>query len=65
MMIKVDRCCEHCNSVYELTKHNPNPNEFIHNFGDCPHCHKRNDVWILVKINQDEKNETPQFPKTT
>ena len=47
------RICSHCNKEYKLDMYQMNGLEIrgqAYNFGDCPHCGKRNDVWIRVVI---------------
>jgi DNA-directed RNA polymerase subunit RPC12/RpoP len=46
--LKIFRLCNHCNKEFLLRE---SSNKItITNFMNCPHCGKRNDVW--VRINQ-------------
>ena len=49
----VFRICEHCNKEYEvpLGRAGNASKDWICNFTDCPHCGKRDDVWILIRPN--------------
>lgn len=43
--------CSHCNKEYKLEMYSMNGLEtrgIAYNFGNCPHCGKRNDVWIRI-----------------
>ena len=46
------RICSECNKEYALplTRSSVSLEEGVHNFMDCPHCHKRQDVWIKVRV---------------
>lgn len=47
------RICEHCNEEYRVpltVTHNVGRHEAIHNFGPCPKCGHRDDVWLRVTI---------------
>jgi ribosomal protein S27AE len=46
----VYRLCSSCNKEYQLDLYRAK-DATAHNFGNCPHCGKRNDVWIRVEHN--------------
>lgn len=48
---KVDAICKHCNQEYPvpLTRAGNATRNTLCNFCDCPHCGKRNDLWICVR----------------
>ena len=51
--VSVWRICEHCNKEYLVPlclTHNDGRQESVHNFGECPNCGKRDDVWIRVEV---------------
>lgn len=50
MKFTVDRSCEHCNKgfIVKTLTHNPNAKASIVNFENCPHCGKRNDIWVKI-----------------
>jgi hypothetical protein len=50
--IKLFHICKHCNKEYELALFR---NYGIgHTFSDCPHCGKRDDVWVRVETNHEQ-----------
>lgn len=49
--IVIFHICSHCNQEYQLDMHEMNSlaaSGQAYNFGDCPHCNKRNDLWIRI-----------------
>ncbi len=51
--LSIFHICSHCNKEYKLEPFRMNGLEasgVAYNFGDCPLCNKRNDVWIRVKV---------------
>jgi len=51
-MIECLRICAHCNKEYKLplkTAGNATT-DLLHNFSNCPHCGVRDDVWILIRL---------------
>ncbi len=51
--VEVFHICEHCNTEYQVPMvvlHNMGRKEWIHNFDQCPHCDKRNDLWVRIGI---------------
>lgn len=44
------RFCSHCNKEYKLVM-SVYSTETLHNFSNCTHCGKRNDVWVSMKKN--------------
>jgi len=53
--VKCFRLCAHCNKEYEipLERTGNATTDLAFNFGDCPHCKVRDDVWIMVKQDHD------------
>lgn len=51
--VVVHHLCEHCNQEYKLTLgviYIDGATHAVHNFGNCPLCFRRNDLWIRVGI---------------
>lgn len=48
--LTVKKICRSCNKEYALKhiEHNANYRQSVSNFENCPHCGKRNDVWIAI-----------------
>jgi hypothetical protein len=47
---EIERTCSECNKAFILkaVHHNPNLQETISIFDNCPHCHARNDIWVKI-----------------
>jgi hypothetical protein len=58
MGISCYRICKNCNKEYKVPLRFAGnaTTDLICNFVDCPHCKKRDDVWVLIKTEDDVKN---------
>lgn len=50
--IILTRVCEHCNTGFKVQTHFGGSNTEVVNFTDCPHCDKRNDIWVSIEIGE-------------
>ena len=50
--LKVFKLCKDCNEEFELTM-GKTSNQLTHAFQKCPHCGKRNDTWIEIRLTKD------------
>ncbi len=46
--MKIYRLCSSCNTEFELETGRTN-SEIVSTFQKCPHCNKRNDIWISIR----------------
>jgi len=60
--MKVFRICEHCNKEYEVLMHMMQGGELVWNFGPCPKCEKRDDVWIKIVEKEFPMQNGPPIP---
>lgn len=40
------RLCEHCNKEFDVTEYSETYDTFVASIMNCPHCGKRNDIWV-------------------
>ncbi len=40
------RLCEHCNKEFDVIEYSETFDTFVASIMDCPHCGKRNDIWV-------------------
>lgn len=48
--VDAERICEHCNKTFPLASDHPIDTEKYYTIQKCPHCGKRNDIWVNVKV---------------
>ena len=57
MQLVIKPICSHCNKEFTAKdiEHNGCIRASVINFEDCPHCKKRNDIWVQVQWPWSEK----------
>jgi hypothetical protein len=58
--LRAFRICDHCNKEYSITLfRDAMSGGHGHNFSNCTHCGKRNDVWIRIEYPENAIGHAP------